>query len=140
MKTIYIDRDDVGNNQSLGICYVNDENGCEIFNSQSIERGWLDNKSRISCIPAGTYDVKLEYSNRFKTDLYEIYGVSNRSECKFHAANFAKQLNGCIALGKNRVDINGDGFKDVTSSKDTMKRFHNAMDGDKYAVLVVRNI
>ena len=47
---------------------------------------------------------------------------------------------GCIALGKNRVDIDGDGFKDVTSSKDTMKRFHNAMDGDKYAVLVVRNI
>ena len=140
MKIINIDRDDVGDSQSLGLCYVNDHNGCEIFSSQSIERGWLDNKSRISCIPEGTYDIRLEYSNRFETDLYEIYGVVGRSECKFHAANFARQLNGCIALGKNRADIDGDGFKDVTSSKDTMKRFHKAMNGDKQAVLIVRNL
>tara|TARA_R110002020_G_scaffold227409_1_gene438035 strand:+ start:552 stop:749 length:198 start_codon:yes stop_codon:yes gene_type:complete len=63
-----------------------------------------------------------------------------RNECKFHAANYSRQLNGCIALGKNRVDIDGDGFKDVTSSKATMALFHKAMNGDKKAVLVVRNL
>lgn len=140
MKIINIDRDIVTESQSLGICYINDSEGCEIFNSQSIERGWLDNQSRISCIPTGTYDVRLEYSNRFNTDLYEIYGVVGRNECKFHAANYSRQLNGCIALGKNRVDIDGDGFKDVTSSKATMALFHKAMNGDKKAVLVVRNL
>lgn len=140
MKTIIVNRDKGDTNQTLGVCYVKNEAGAIIFKSEAIERGWRNNQSRVSCIPEGEYPVKLEYSNRFRKDLYEIYGVPNRSECKFHAANYARQLNGCIALGNKRLDIDHDGYHDVTSSRVTMKRFHEAMDGDKEAILIVNNL
>ena len=140
MKIIIIHRDEQSEKQTLGVCYVKDENCNIIFKSEAIERGWMDNKSRISCIPPGEYPVKLEYSNRFKTDLYEIFNVPNRSECKFHAANYARQLNGCIALGSNRAEIDNDGYTDVTSSRKTMSKFHEAMGGDKDAVLIIKNL
>lgn len=140
MKTIIVNRDWQDENQTLGVCYVKDEAGKIIFKSECIERGWRDNKSRVSCIPEGEYPIKLEYSNRFRKDLYEIYEVPNRSECKFHAANYARQLNGCIALGNNRKDIDKDGYYDVTSSRDTMKRFHEAMGGDMQAILIVNDL
>ena len=71
----------------------------------------------------------LEYSNRFKKKLWEIKGVSNRSECKFHSANYWFQLNGCIALGLSLKDINNDCYNDVTSSKKALKSFHSALKG-----------
>jgi len=140
MKTILVNRDWQDSNQTLGVCYVRDENGCIIFKSECIERGWKDNASRVSCIPIGEYPVRLEHSNKFKKELYEIYAVPNRAECKFHAANYARQLNGCIALGNKRLDIDKDGYIDVTSSRDTMKRFHEALDGDREAILIVSNL
>lgn len=140
LKTIIISRDDSSDDQTLGVCYIKDECNEIIFKSESIERGWIDNKKRISCIPVGTYPVRLEYSNRFKKKLYEIYKVENRSECKFHAANYARQLNGCIALGQNRKDIDGDGFKDVTSSRLTMAKFHKALNGDDKVRLIIRDV
>ena len=75
MKTIILNRDWQDENQTLGVCYVKDENGSIIFKSEAIERGWLDNQKRISCIPTGEYPVKLEYSDRFRKKLYEIFCV-----------------------------------------------------------------
>ncbi len=140
MKTIIVNRDFSDDKQTLGVCYVRDEQGKIIFKSESLERGWLDNKSRVSCIPEGGYPVRLEYSNRFRKKLYEIYEVEGRSECKFHSANYWFQLNGCIALGQKRKDINGDGYHDVTSSKVTMRKFHDAMGGDTKALLIVNDL
>jgi hypothetical protein len=39
------------------------QNNKTLFNCKTIERGWLDNESRISCIPEGTYNVIKTYSN-----------------------------------------------------------------------------
>ena len=139
MKTVIINRDFGDRDQSLGVCYVV-ENGEILFKSESIERGWQDNKKRVSCVPQGMYPLKKEWSNRFKQELWELYEVPNRSECKFHAANYARQLNGCIALGERRADIDKDGNLDVTSSKATMKKFHEAMGNDTEAVVVITNI
>lgn len=140
MRFITIHRDFISKEQSLGVCYVTDNFGNILFKSDSIERGWLNNKKRISCIPSGTYPVKLEYSPRFKKDLWEIYEVPNRSECKFHAANYARQLNGCIALGNGRADIDKDGNLDVLSSRKTMKKFHKALEGYSEAILTIKNL
>lgn len=133
---ITIDRTIISNKQCTGYCEVeiNDE---IVFNSYCIERGWNDNKKMISCIPFGVYEVVLEYSHRFKKELWEIKGVPNRSECKFHSANFAYELNGCIALGNKLLDINGDDELDVTSSVYTMNKFHDCLKGFKRAILVV---
>lgn len=140
MKTIIIHRDWQDSNQTLGVCYVRDERGKIIFKSEAIERGWRNNQKMVSCIPEGEYPVQLEWSPRFRKDLWEIYEVPNRSECKFHAANYARQLNGCIALGNKRLDIDGDGYRDVTSSRATMKSFHQVLHGEKNAKLIVSNV
>lgn len=140
MRFITVHRDIVSKEQCMGVCYITDARGNILFKGDTIERGWLDNKKRISCIPEGNYPVVLEYSSRFKKDLWEIKEVPNRSECKFHAANYARQLNGCIALGNGRADIDKDGLLDVLSSKKTMKKFHEAMGKEKEAYLKIINI
>ena len=140
MKTIILNRDTQDDNQTMGVCYVKNEIGKVIFKKEAIERGWRNNERGVSCIPPGEYPVRLEYSPKFKKDLYEIYEVPGRSECKFHAANFAYQLNGCIALGNNRRKINNDHYEDVTSSRFAMAAFHKALDGDTRAILIVNDI
>ena len=133
MKTVIIDRFKVTHNYSLGICYVKNEDGSVQYIGKSLERGWRNNQSRVSCVPPGVYPLKLEYSPRFRKHLWELYGVPNRSECKFHAANYWQQLNGCIAIGNNHKDINGDGDPDVTSSRIAMKRLHYYLSGNNLA-------
>ena len=67
-------------NQTFGTCCVLDDKNQPLFVALALERGWQNNQNKISCIPAGTYEVKLEYSDRFKMDLWEIKNVPNRSE------------------------------------------------------------
>ena len=140
MKKVFVIRDIIGRKLSLGFCIVTEGDSNNIlFTSQSLERGWLSNAKNISCIPAGIYKLRLEWSPRFQKDLWEIYGVPNRRECKFHAANFSRQLNGCIALGQKRADLDSDGLMDITNSRNTMKKFHKAMEGGTEAILHVIN-
>lgn len=135
---IEIIRDWQDDNQTLGKCTVYDECEKPIFSCLSLERGWMDNKKSISCVPKGEYICKYEYSNRFKKNLWELKDVPNRSECKFHSANYWYQLNGCIALGRSISDINKDGYNDVTSSKSTMSAFEKALDGVDTVMLMIK--
>ena len=139
MKQVIIDRFKVTHNYSLGVCYIKHEDGSVDYVGKTLERGWRDNKSSVSCVPAGIYPLKLEHSPRFNKKLWELYGVPNRSECKFHAANYWRQLNGCIALGNKHVDIDGDGDVDITSSRTVMKKFHDIMSGNNIARLEINN-
>ena len=139
--TVLITRHKITDNYSLGKAYIKDTETCELsYLACSLERGWRDNKSNISCIPEGIYELKLEWSPKFKKELWEIYGVEGRSECKFHAANFWRQLNGCIALGNKHIDIDGDGDTDVTSSKNTMKLLHKALEGQRISQVEIKNL
>ena len=125
---------------SLGSCLVYDNNKKRVFKSVSLERGWINNQNSVSCIPEGVYNLVLEYSPRFKKDLWEIKGVPGRSECKFHTANYWWQLNGCIALGKHEDNLDQDPVMDIAASGPTMGRFHKALEGQKRAVLKVFNV
>lgn len=137
MRTIKIVRDWQDKNQTLGKCTVYDECNKPLFSALSLERGWSNNENRVSCVPLGTYTVVLEYSDKFEMDLWELKNVPNRSECKFHSANYWFQLNGCIALGRTLADINNDDYQDVTSSKSTMKDFHEALKGETQIDLII---
>ncbi len=137
MRTIKIVRDWQDENQTLGKCTVYDESGKPVFSALSLERGWRSNQRNISCVPLGSYPVVLEWSNRFKQDLWELKNVPNRSECKFHAANFWFQLNGCIALGQKLKDLNNDGYNDVTNSRNTMANFHKALKNETQVTLII---
>jgi hypothetical protein len=137
MKTVLVDRFAFYDDYTLSNTYIKHADGKVDYVGVSIERGWKDNQNSISCVPEGTYPLKLEYSPRFRKDLWELYDVPNRSECKFHAANYWRQLNGCIALGNKFKDIDKDGDTDVTSSGPTMKKFHELMGDKKIARVII---
>ena len=137
MKTIKIKRTFQNSKQSLGVCSIFDEENRAIFSGLSLERGWLDNSRRVSCVPKGRYTLILEYSEKYGRELWELKNVPNRSECKFHAANYWHQLQGCISLGSRLMDIDNDGYYDVTSSGNTMLSFHIALRGETRAELII---
>lgn len=127
-------------NYSLGHCYIKYDDGKMVYVGCTLERGWRNNENGVSCVPEGIYTLKYEYSPRFKKKLWELYDVPGRAECKFHAANYWKQLNGCIALGNKHIDINNDGDPDVTSSRVTMKHFEELMSVATNAKVKIINI
>ena len=137
MKTIHITRTFQNNKQTLGVCSVFDEFNRPVFSAISLERGWLDNKSNISCVPKGTYTVVYEYSAHFKKFLWELKGVPNRSECKFHEANYWYQLQGCIALGQRLSDLDSDGYYDISNSRPTMVSFDKSLQNETRVNLVI---
>ena len=94
------------------------------FTSISLERGWLDNKPNVSCIPKGEYHCVYEYSPAFKRNLWEIYGVEGRTECKFHPANYYKDLQGCVALGLRSLYSDVHDFYSLLDSGVTLLDFH----------------
>ncbi|MFD0762972.1 DUF5675 family protein [Lutibacter aestuarii] len=124
--------------QTLGTCTVLIDNDIPMFTSLSLERGWRNNIKNVSCIPIGIYNLELEYSPKFNKLLWEIKGVPNRSETKFHIANYWKQLNGCISLGTDPMDINKDNYLDVTNSEATIKKFHKALNDYTKAILIIK--
>lgn len=124
-------------NQTSGNCTVLIDN-FPVFASLSLERGWQNNKRNVSCYPAGIYIVKLEWSEKFSQKLWEVKGVPNRSECKFHSASHWFDLNGCTSLGLDYYsDFNKDGYRDLKKSRLTMDSFHKALEGYKEAVLII---
>lgn len=133
MKTLLITRFKVLDDYSLGMIFVKDEEGMLTYLAKTLERGWVDNQKNVSCVPKGIYNLKLEHSPKFNRNLWELYGVPNRSECKFHSANYWRQLNGCIALGHAHKDIDNDGDVDVTSSRKSLALLHVALQGQSFS-------
>lgn len=99
--------------------------GSIILQKQAIER-------MSKRIPKGVYDIKFEYSPRFKRDLWELKGVKDRSEIKIHPANYAYQLRGCIAIGNSIKD----GV--LRESKKALEQFHQITSGIKSSKITIK--
>lgn len=87
----------------------------------TLELPWHDNKRRISCIPDGVYKVKKHYSPKFGRCFW-LQDVPNRSEILIHPANYTRELLGCIAVGLDHKDIDGDGELDTDKSRIAMDK------------------
>jgi hypothetical protein len=57
-----------------------------------------------TAIPAGTYQVMLEWSPKFKRMLPELKGVPGYTETKFHAGNKHQDTDGCPLIGFARAN------------------------------------
>lgn len=101
------------------------------FKLATVERPWKNNAAGTSCIPAGTYTVKMTYSPRFKRYLYEVQDVPGRSGIRLHVANWAAELHGCIAVGI----VHGVGC--VLQSTIALRRLHDTMKSVTFTLHVI---
>ena len=111
-------------NKTLSECFITElKNGHpeKLAEFKGIELPWKQNQRRISCIPAEKYKaIAVRRSSNGSYALW-VQDVPNRSEIMVHSANFARQLLGCLAPGKEFMDIDIDGVIDVTNSRAVMK-------------------
>lgn len=117
---IEIIRQEFLDKQTTGLFKLIDDDNCLVKEWHSLELGWKDNQVEVSCIPEGSYKAKKHDSPKFGESLW-LQNVPNRSEILAHKGNYYTDILGCILIGKNLVDINSDGYKDVTSSGDSIK-------------------
>lgn len=95
----------------------------------TLERPWLNNAARVSCIPKGTYDICLcskspDYgyapSPKFG-DVYQVRNVPGRAKVLMHSGNTIDDTEGCILIGECFAPINGR--PGIALSKDALKEF-----------------
>ena len=96
------------------------EHDTKILSCKTLELPYKDNERNISCIPEGKYKVVHRTSDKYGKH-FHILDVPNRSYILIHVANYVTQLRGCIAVGSEHIDINGDGLLDVINSRSTLK-------------------
>ena len=76
------------------------------FNCLTVERPWRLNERNVSCIPIGSYEIKLGVFHRGTADpgddypAYEILDVPGRSLVKIHIANVMYDVKGCVGVGR----------------------------------------
>ncbi|MCL6416146.1 DUF5675 family protein [Aestuariirhabdus sp. Z084] len=97
------------------------------FECFTVERPWLDNKPRQSCIPEGEYDLRLGTYNRGGYPAYEVLDVPDRTLIKIHVGNTIDDVVGCIAPGKSLAYMERKWA--VSSSKKAFGEFMEAMAG-----------
>ena len=57
----------------------------------------------VTAIPAGTYQVVMSMSGRFKKILPELLNVPGFTGIRIHAGNTEHDTSGCLLLGKRRT-------------------------------------
>ncbi len=97
------------------------------FSCFTVERPWMDNEPSVSCIPAGSYALKLGMYHRGGYPAYSLVKVPGRSLIKVHAGNTMMDLMGCIAPGMNLGHVHGRWA--VTSSKQALGTFMGRLQG-----------
>ena len=77
----------------------------------------------------------MTWSPRFKKKLYYIE-AEGRVGCRFHVANFASELEGCIGMGRKIARFQ-NGVYGVTNSATTLRAFMKEMDGADFNLRII---
>lgn len=115
------------------------------FESLTVEREWLDNKSFKSCIPAGDYTlVPHKFRGRYDTFALTGYGVSHYNQSDFeryaiviHPANVQSDLAGCIAPGSSRGFLKGQyAVLNSTNTTDKLMKLLRSKPNETHAIRI----
>jgi len=115
--------------QTLGYLYVLDKHNEVQYDCCTLELPWRDNEFRVSCIPKGEYKVTRRVSQKFN-EHFHIQDVNSRTYILIHAGNFYTDILGCVLVGDDFTDIDGDGLLDVTNSVKTLGELLEIMPDD----------
>lgn len=116
------------------------------FRCKTLELPWYKNKSSISCIPPGEYEITYEQTSSKiggRKDLYLLHDTEPRTGIFIYAGNYAgdKALGfksnsyGCILLGRTHTNI--DGQKAISASRATIQDFTDELDGREAVLSIV---
>lgn len=112
---------------TCGECMIDDEQ------MYTIEQPWNDNQKGSSCVPEGVYSLIPYQSPKHGATWYlqnHALGVGaaneQRSYCELHSANWASQLQGCIAFGTANTPMvdpsTGQIAPAIENSRDAIKQ------------------
>ena len=90
-----------------------------ILQLQTLERPWVFNERKISCIPSGTYLVKRHISPKFG-QCFKIQDVKGRSGILIHSGNVVKDTLGCVLVGLTSGTVDDTDTPMVCSSRKAM--------------------
>ncbi len=110
--------------QTLSSLLFFDDDVNLLLSVKALELPDRNNQRSISRIPAGKYKCVRRWSEKFGWH-YILKDVPNRSYILIHFGNYYTDIRGCILIGNAFKDLNKDGYRDVTSSRKTMKRVLN---------------
>jgi len=81
----------------------------------TLELPWLNNEQKRSCIPCGKYKVIL-WDSPTKGLCFKVLDVPGRDDILIHVLNWPHQTLGCIGIGNDFKDIDGDRKLDISES------------------------
>lgn len=120
--------------QSIGVIYILDKNQNILLQGNTLELADKNNKQQVSRIPAGEYRVVKRFSPKFEKH-FHILDVPNRSYILIHSGNYFTSTLGCLLVGYNYEDINGDKLNDVTDSRRFLDKMLNILPDEFYLLI-----
>jgi len=114
---------------------------CELFKCYSLELPDRNNRSNMSCIPAGTYIVKIRKSPRYG-EVFHVKEVKKRTFILMHSGNYAGDIEkglkthvkGCIEFGRYRGMLHNQ--KAVLCSKPTVRALMSYMEKNDFKLTI----
>lgn len=91
-----LQRIEFGTTFTVGKLYIDDIYQCYTLEDVVRKGPKVDGKTAI---PAGTYSVIIDHSNRFNRDLPHILDVPGFTGVRIHSGNTSAQTEGCLLVG-----------------------------------------
>ena len=107
-----------------------------ILQLQTLERPWIFNERKVSCIPIGTYLVKRHVSPKFGL-CFKIQDVKGRSDILIHSGNVVNDTLGCVLVGLTSSSVDYSSSAVIYNSRKAMAVLLALI--DKEIVLNIRN-
>lgn len=98
-------RDTFTDKSTIGKLYVNGVEYCHTLEDKdrNLESGGIK-KPGVTCIPRGTYEVIIDFSNRFRVMMPHILNVPQFDGIRIHPGNKHTDTEGCILPGEGRAE------------------------------------
>ena len=107
-----------------------------VLQLQTLERPWIFNERKVSCIPTGTYLVKRHISPKFG-QCFKIQDVKGRSGILIHSGNVVADTIGCVLVGLTGGSVDDSDTAMIYNSRKAMAVLLALI--DKEIVLHIRN-
>lgn len=119
MKRVVVLRTIPKPDRLLGYLSVFDA-GVKVLDQVTLELPWKGNRKQESCIPAGLYKINPE-KHATKGLVLRLESVPGRSGVLMHKGCFPRNTLGCVLVGTEFADLDGDKVWDAADSRKAMK-------------------